>query len=110
MTETEAGKRFESFGLEVKELLPPFRPNGWILIDPLRPDANLGKPGCTIFTYVWPEGHEWVWEWKNVVPGPGPRRRFPSLSELVGSVVAEYESLRKTEDAERIAAPDGPRE
>jgi hypothetical protein len=101
MTESEAVKRFESFGLEVEEFLPSFRLNGWILIDPLRPLANFGKPGCTTFTYVWREGHEWVWEWKNVVPGPGPRRRFPSLSEMVGFVVAEYQSLRKTEDAEQ---------
>jgi len=96
MTEVEAINRFESFGLEVESLLPSFRPNGYLLTDQHRPDANGASARCTLMTYFWKEGEEWVWESKLVVPGPGPRRRFRLLSELVEAVLVEYEASRRT--------------
>jgi hypothetical protein len=58
MTEAEAIKRIESVGLEVEPLLPHIRPNGYILIDPRRPDVNIDGSGCTLMTYFWRE--EWT--------------------------------------------------
>jgi hypothetical protein len=113
MTEAEAIRRFESVGLLVEALAPSFRRNGYAVIDPVRlPDGSIEGPGIPFWqmTYFWPEGTDWVWESKLVVPGPGPRHRYHHLSELVEALLQQYEAYREANPAERGAAADGGRD
>jgi hypothetical protein len=94
MTEEESIARLLSHQLVTELMNPPL--HGYFVCDQVkRPMSILGKPQfpCVI-TRVWQEGYEWVWEFHMVVPGPGPKRRYPSVEALVDDIIREIQICR----------------
>lgn len=94
MTEEEAVSRLLSFQLVTELMNPPL--HGYFVCDQFkRPMSTLGKPQFPgVTTRVWQEEVEWVWEFHFVVPGPGPKRRYPSLEALVDDIIREIQICR----------------
>ena len=94
MTELDSLARLKSSELTIELLNPPY--HGYFVCDQgKRPLLKLGDNRYPdTITRIWQEGNEWIWEFHFVVPGPGPKRRYPSLDALVDDVSSEFQKCR----------------
>ena len=103
MNTTEAIELLASFQL-LAELMDPQRESYAVFDQVPRPNQMLGRQEFPdVGTRIWREAEEWIWEYHWVVPGPGPRRRYTSISALVDDMLREYRACRTACEAEQGA-------
>lgn len=92
MTESESLARLTSSRFIIELMNAPH--HGYLVCDQgIRPKLwDIRFPGG--ITRIWHEDGEWIWEFHFVVPGPGPKRRYPSLNALVDDLLSEFQACR----------------
>jgi hypothetical protein len=95
LTESESLARLTSSEFIIELMNRPR--HGYFICDQgKRPPPKIGDNHFPdTITRIWREDNEWIWEFHFVVPGPGPKRRYPSLDALVDDVLSEFQKCRE---------------